>query len=321
MNTCQNPDCQRPVRSGRKYCTNTCARIVAQRNHRARNRKTRDVFEVLRNRSQPKASPIRSAVQPEKRAAVPCEPASVERLKSRRLFVQEKVLNSTGQAPPSSSPEFLEALAEQKEIEAHDRQIVERKVRLLLGRDLTIPNLRAIYLHGTTFELAYRTSKRKQLRIFETTPGMYLWGYPEVDEYRDGYFGENLDTLSGHEKSELEYAREFLEGREELNGVTCEHGKSWRVECDACKIGDTLGFVAKWSLERANRALCKLGLSVWEGKNEMISWGLGGGGGILDSGEDNRDHRIRDRKTGRTINAPDSFEKNGEDAPFLHPNG
>lgn len=318
MNKCQNPLCQKPIPSHRKFCPG-CKNVVNVRKSRERRKGTPNdrVFQVLRSRGTKNSR--HTVGGPAKQTAITQQPASVERLKSRRLFVQEKVLNGAAQAPPASSPDFLAAMAEQNEREAEDRQIVEQKALLLLRCDWTIRNLRAIYLHGTTFELAYCTNTRKRLHIFDTKPGMYLWDWPEVDEYSNGYFGENLDTLSSHEKSELEYARAFLEGRKELNGVICEHGKSWRVECDACKLGDTFGVVTNWNQERANRALCELGLSVWEGKNDMISWGLGGGGGILDAGEDNRDHRVRDRETGRTINAPDSFEKRGEEAevPFL----
>jgi hypothetical protein len=237
--------------------------------------------------------------------------ASSDRIRNRPLFVQDKILAGSAQAPPPSSDDFLDALAQNAKLDAEDRIDAEEKARLLFRLDQTIQNLRAIYLHGTTFTLAYRTNKRQARRIIDQNPGMQLWRMPETDEYANGYWGESMPGLDDEGKSEHEYAREFFERQSDLADLTCGHSKSWRDECDACRLG--VGTSPEWNQEQANTALARLGLSVWEGKNEMVTWGLGGDGSILDAGADVRDRKKHDRKTGRTVNAPDSFEGPRED--------
>lgn len=292
MSKCENPLCQRPTRPGRKFCTNACKNVVAQRNYRERHQKQ-------------SGSPFRAVVkQPQS--------ASVERIKERPLFVERKDLPGLGQMPPAPSKEFSLAMAERNEREKAERSTAEQKLKLLFVLDRTIKNLRALYLHGTIFRFAY--NKRQASKNL----GMVLCGAPlfvEADDYEDEKFSV-FKVLDGEEKGEYDYAREYLEQQGELSGLTCEHGKSWRVECDACKLELPSEGGENWDQERANRALAKLGLSVWEGKSKTeITWGRGGGSGVLDAGEDVR-NSTRDRKTRKQMNAADSYEKPGEDAPF-----
>ncbi len=330
---CANPTCRRLIRTGHiKYCSR-CKNVVRQQRHRDKDRKTPEKpFAVFNRRLKP-AKQISGPTHASAKPVLTTRSASnVERVRNRPLLVEEKKPPGLGQAPPPPTEEFSNLMAEKKECKEKTCAEVEKQVDLLFkvgrrtgGYAVAFRNLRAIYLHGTTFELAYKLSPKKVNRILEQTPGMQISGYFEDDgwtEYEYGYFEHDpLEQLT-HEKSDAEYAREYIDQQPGMNDLKCDHGKSFREECDLCKLacdGDT---TATWNQEDANRALAELGHSVWAGKSKKeIPWGRGGSGGILDAGEDTRDRRTRDRKTGKKVNAPDSFERtksSDDESPFCH---
>jgi hypothetical protein len=276
---CQNPLCGKSAPAWKKFCSTTCRNAAAQRNYRQRHGKPpvqlRDMFKKARDGRD--------------------SGASVERLKNRPLMCQEKQV-APAQALPAESGEFAKAIAERQAQEAEWFRVVEEKTRSLVAQERTVRNLRAVYESGTTFKMQQTTARRRWRycsAIIEQNPGMFL------SSFGDG----------PNDRCEHEYACEFLE-RELADEVRpCEHGKSWREECELCFEDISLEEVASWDQKQANTILAKLGLSVWQGKQAVEShYGHGRTVEGIDAGS-------HDRRPRRKGNRPDSFEKRGEESP------
>jgi hypothetical protein len=286
MNKCQNPLCGKGVRPPRKFCPG-CSNFVRQQNYRARHGRP--------------LVPIREMFK--KKTATGT--ASVDRLKKRPLFSQDKDVIAFVQAPPPESEELTKAIAKREAGEAEWYRRVEEKVRSLLAKERTIRNLRAVYEGGMTFEMACRIDKfrssRKREAIKEQNPGMFLSG---LCDGPNGLY-------------EWEYAREFLQQRLMPDEPLCKHGVAWWVECNQCDLDIDDGEIAQWDMKQSNTVLAKLDLSVWAGKSKLEGYY---GEGRAVEGIEARSHnpraKMRDEK-GRVVhvNAADSFEQRDEKPP------
>lgn len=267
MRKCGNPFCGNPVPAHRKFCKKKCADAVRQRNFRDRHSVSKTTERRPQRHKDRKRTPAEAIAE------------AIVRLKKRPLLVQEKTPTRPAQAPPPSR-ELSEAILAQCEADRAKREEWKAVINHLLKMELSVRNLRSVYLSGMPFEAHVCRGGWPQ----------WLREHPACLILDPGY---------------SEFLVAYIESLYSTETLNCRHGVSWREECGLCEAqidGDLSGADTK----EANTVLAKLGLSVWAGKQPDY---------LTTSSADRRNDEGRRQSSHRKRpkgNAPDSFEPAGE---------
>lgn len=267
MGKCGNPFCGKEAPAHRKFCSEKCARTVRQRNFRQRHSVSTTTERHTQRHKDRKRIPAEAIAE------------AIIRLKERPLLVQEKTPARPAQAPPPPSRELTEAILAQCEADRAKREEWKAVINHLLKMELSVRNLRSVYLSGLPFEA----------HVCRGGWPHWLREHPACLILDTGY---------------SEFLVAYIESLYSTEILNCRHGVSWCEICEMCEA-QVDGDLSDADAKTANTVLARLGLSVWAGKQP---------GYLTTSSADKRNEegRRQSQRKRPKGNTPDSFEPAGE---------